>query len=200
MKKTTFRIILGAIIIAFMASCSSNQMAFHKRKYQPWFASNSIKIDKKIEADVQDLLVKEVSDNELHKVFNETLAQEKTAFVENTTQDKNSIKAKSEINATQKQAEKVRVQKPTFTNETESQIEAILANKQAIQEAPEGQSSDDVELILYILLAIILPPLAVFLIHGLEVDFWLSVILTILGYVPGQVYAVFKVLKKYGKL
>ena len=44
--------------------------------------------------------------------------------------------------------------------------------------------------ILRIVLAIILPPLGVFLQVGLTKHFWINILLTILGYVPGLVHAV----------
>jgi uncharacterized membrane protein YqaE (UPF0057 family) len=44
--------------------------------------------------------------------------------------------------------------------------------------------------ILRIILAIILPPLGVFLQMGLTKHFWINIVLTILGYVPGLVHAV----------
>ncbi len=44
--------------------------------------------------------------------------------------------------------------------------------------------------ILRIVLAIILPPLGVFLQVGLTKHFWINVVLTILGYIPGIVHAV----------
>jgi uncharacterized membrane protein YqaE (UPF0057 family) len=44
--------------------------------------------------------------------------------------------------------------------------------------------------ILRIVLTIILPPLGVFLQVGLTKHFWINVLLTILGYVPGLVHAV----------
>ena len=44
--------------------------------------------------------------------------------------------------------------------------------------------------ILWIVLAIILPPLGVFLQVGLTKHFWINVVLTILGYIPGIVHAV----------
>ena len=43
--------------------------------------------------------------------------------------------------------------------------------------------------ILRIVLAIILPPLGVFLQVGLTKHFWINVLLTILRYVPGLVHA-----------
>lgn len=44
--------------------------------------------------------------------------------------------------------------------------------------------------LLRILLAVLLPPLGVFTQVGLGVHFWLNILLTILGYVPGIVHAV----------
>ncbi|KAL5224069.1 hypothetical protein ABZP36_010708 [Zizania latifolia] len=45
---------------------------------------------------------------------------------------------------------------------------------------------------LEILCAILLPPLGVCLSHGCcSMEFWISVLLTILGYLPGILYAVY---------
>jgi len=44
-----------------------------------------------------------------------------------------------------------------------------------------------------ILLALALPPLAVFLEVGLTLHFWLNVLLTIAGYVPGMLHALWVV-------
>ncbi|KAH7542882.1 hypothetical protein FEM48_Zijuj02G0122300 [Ziziphus jujuba var. spinosa] len=55
-----------------------------------------------------------------------------------------------------------------------------------------------------ILLAIILPPLGVFLKFGCkkmfilmhaQVEFWICLLLTLLGYIPGIIYAVYIILK-----
>ncbi|MCF1504949.1 MULTISPECIES: YqaE/Pmp3 family membrane protein [Afifella] len=47
-----------------------------------------------------------------------------------------------------------------------------------------------------ILLAIILPPLGVFLQVGLGLHFWLNILLTIFGYVPGIIHAVWIILRR----
>jgi uncharacterized membrane protein YqaE (UPF0057 family) len=47
-----------------------------------------------------------------------------------------------------------------------------------------------------ILLAILLPPLGVFLQVGLGVHFWLSILLTLLGYIPGIVPAVWIIARR----
>jgi uncharacterized membrane protein YqaE (UPF0057 family) len=49
--------------------------------------------------------------------------------------------------------------------------------------------------ILRVVLAIILPPLGVFLQVGLTKHFWINVLLTILGYIPGIVHAVWVIAK-----
>ena len=47
--------------------------------------------------------------------------------------------------------------------------------------------------IILIILAILLPPLAVFLMSGLSKDFWINLILTVFFWVPGVVHAIFLV-------
>lgn len=45
--------------------------------------------------------------------------------------------------------------------------------------------------VLRVILAVLLPPLGVFLEVGLGKHFWLNVLLTLLGYVPGIVHALY---------
>jgi uncharacterized membrane protein YqaE (UPF0057 family) len=47
-----------------------------------------------------------------------------------------------------------------------------------------------------ILLAIFLPPVGVFLQVGIGKHFWINIILTICGYIPGIVHAVWVIAKK----
>lgn len=44
--------------------------------------------------------------------------------------------------------------------------------------------------VLRILLAILLPPLGVFLQVGIGAQFWINILLTLLGYIPGIIHAV----------
>ena len=50
--------------------------------------------------------------------------------------------------------------------------------------------------IIRIVIAIVLPPLGVFLQVGLGKDFWINVLLTLLGYFPGLVHAIWIIGKK----
>lgn len=53
--------------------------------------------------------------------------------------------------------------------------------------------------ILRIVLAIFLPPLAVFLTVGLGLHFWINILLTLLGFVPGVIHALWVIVKKKEK-
>ncbi|CAN6289794.1 unnamed protein product [Urochloa humidicola] len=44
---------------------------------------------------------------------------------------------------------------------------------------------------LEVLLAIFLPPVGVFLRYGCGMEFWIDLLLTILGYIPGIIYALY---------
>ncbi|KAI0647183.1 UPF0057-domain-containing protein [Trametes meyenii] len=46
-----------------------------------------------------------------------------------------------------------------------------------------------------ILFAILLPPLGVFLERGCNADFLINILLTILGYIPGIIHALYIILK-----
>ncbi|HET6518879.1 MAG TPA: YqaE/Pmp3 family membrane protein [Geminicoccaceae bacterium] len=50
--------------------------------------------------------------------------------------------------------------------------------------------------VLRILIAIILPPLGVFLQVGIGLHFWLNILLTLLGYVPGIIHAVYIIVRR----
>ncbi len=47
-----------------------------------------------------------------------------------------------------------------------------------------------------ILIAILLPPLGVFLQVGIGGAFWLNILLTLLGYIPGVIHAIYVILSR----
>lgn len=50
--------------------------------------------------------------------------------------------------------------------------------------------------IVKIIFAILLPPVGVFLEVGLGMHFWINILLTLLGYLPGIIHAVWIIAKK----
>ena len=49
--------------------------------------------------------------------------------------------------------------------------------------------------IVRILVAILLPPLGVFLQVGIGLQFWVNILLTLLGYIPGIIHAIYIIIK-----
>ncbi|HEY0032000.1 MAG TPA: YqaE/Pmp3 family membrane protein [Devosia sp.] len=50
--------------------------------------------------------------------------------------------------------------------------------------------------ILRIILSVIIPPVGVFLQVGIGLQFWLNILLTLLGYFPGLIHALWVILRK----
>ncbi|HCS50163.1 MAG TPA: YqaE/Pmp3 family membrane protein [Planctomycetaceae bacterium] len=50
--------------------------------------------------------------------------------------------------------------------------------------------------VLKILLSVVLPPVGVFLEVGLGKHFWINILLTLLGYFPGIIHAVYIIAKR----
>ncbi|CAN6294952.1 unnamed protein product, partial [Urochloa humidicola] len=55
--------------------------------------------------------------------------------------------------------------------------------------------ADTAVTVVRIILAIILPPLGVFLKHGIKIDFWICLLLSFFAYLPGIIYAVWVIVK-----
>ncbi|CAI0394309.1 unnamed protein product [Linum tenue] len=49
---------------------------------------------------------------------------------------------------------------------------------------------------LEVILAILIPPVGVFLRFGCGVEFWIDLLLTMFGYIPGMVYALYVLVGK----
>ena len=74
--------------------------------------------------------------------------------------------------------------------EAKSELKKFKAERRADDEPSTNQ-------VLLVILAIILPPLAVYLHEGeINEKFWLDLVLTLLFFLPGVVYALIVVLKK----
>ncbi|MEM9855742.1 MAG: YqaE/Pmp3 family membrane protein [Bacteroidota bacterium] len=55
------------------------------------------------------------------------------------------------------------------------------------------EAQDDDEYVLMMILALLIPPLGIGLTYGITTEFWLSLLLTILFFIPGAVYSLIKV-------
>lgn len=50
--------------------------------------------------------------------------------------------------------------------------------------------------IIRIILSILLPPLGVFLQVGIGLQFWINIVLTLLGYIPGIIHAIWIIARR----
>lgn len=50
--------------------------------------------------------------------------------------------------------------------------------------------------ILRLLLSIFIPPLGVFLTVGIGLSFWINLLLTLLGYIPGIIHAIYVITRR----
>lgn len=82
--------------------------------------------------------------------------------------------------------------------EKKSRIKDVKAEIKKFKEAKKSGADADTNLLLLVLIAILLPPLAVYLYEG-EINnrFWISLILTLLGFLPGIIYALVLILGNY---
>ena len=76
--------------------------------------------------------------------------------------------------------------KKSSQSDKQTSTPIIITNKQTTAAA-----TMDSQKIVAILLAIFLPPLGVFLQCGLGVEFWLDLVLTLLAFFPGMLYALY---------
>lgn len=57
-------------------------------------------------------------------------------------------------------------------------------------------ANENVKDIIRLIVSLIIPPLGVFLQVGLSGHFWLNVLLTLLGYIPGIIHAAYVILTR----
>lgn len=56
-------------------------------------------------------------------------------------------------------------------------------------------SNKNTPALLLIIIAVFIPPLAVFLDRGISKEFWISLILTLIFFVPGMIYSLYVLIK-----
>jgi uncharacterized membrane protein YqaE (UPF0057 family) len=74
-------------------------------------------------------------------------------------------------------------------------MSALLCETDGLTKQPLSASIGNTDL-LRVILSVLIPPLGVFLQEGLNKHFWINLILTLLGYVPGLVHAVWIIARR----
>ena len=100
-------------------------------------------------------------------------------------------------------AQKTVANKPSkkvkFTKEEKKEVKKMNDSERAelinnLPDNPAVANATEADQVVLVLLSIFIPPLAVFLNNGLGTEFWIDLILTILGWLPGMIYALLLVL------
>ena len=181
--KSTIKLISTALALVFITSSCS----IHADKRQH-LNGYSLKI-KKGKHKTQ------VAETTSEKSLNETKVADEKSTVKpiTTTHNENIIKTNVEEQtknsttvAEHKNVNSETTSSSINTEVSKDNISALKAFKQFKKTLKNSETKDasdsDVMLIILVILAIIIPPLAVFLVKDIGGDFWLSLILTLLGW------------------
>ncbi|MBK8951678.1 MAG: YqaE/Pmp3 family membrane protein [Chitinophagaceae bacterium] len=84
------------------------------------------------------------------------------------------------------------------SKEKKARFKEVKNEIKNFKKAKKAGKEADTNTLLLVILAILLPPLAVYLYEG-EINnrFWISLLLTVLGWLPGIIYAMVLILGKY---
>jgi uncharacterized membrane protein YqaE (UPF0057 family) len=185
-RKTTFlKVSIGLALAVIIQSCSIVKNGdFSQQKYTKFRKGTEIAITKKVtvnEVVPQELsAVSAVSANPMETNSKSLLAsvnQNQTipvAFTKNSKQSKTNSVA---VN---------------IVNRSVAKFSKRLSNTFASHNSMVSASDDQ---LLLILLAIFIPPLAVYLSAGLGTEFWIDLLLTCLFWLPGVIYAFIVILR-----
>ncbi len=199
----------GFLAIIMISSCKTSadvisDRGIQKRKYNKGFymaqKSNATKV-KSIEAEADEALA--VSEAENEQSLTERAAQNQTALAavntpsasngseNNSAQSTPSSVAQSDVAtkpSTQVIESKRRVGPSVFKIKDQSAVSTSLPMETG------AVGNTDTDTLLLVILAILLPPLAVYLLRGIGTEFWISLILTLLFWLPGVIYALILIL------
>jgi len=194
-----FSFAIGILI----TSCGiTNKNDFASRKYTN-FRKGDVQVELKTAQVQNQINLSEksiITENNLQPTTSEINNTVNTAeeIVRNTTTESTPIAVSKSKNNTTKKNAVINLKKSNLTEKTNVNRE-VKINKATryllsrISDQPNTTELNTDQLIL-VILAIIIPPLAVFIARGLGNEFWISLILTLLFWLPGMIYALLIVL------
>lgn len=181
MKKILHVTLMGTLIGGVLTSCSDKKIAC----FNSTIPNYQAKVKKKNTSNKEEQTLVEIKNS----------AKEPSINAINTVAEENYI-IEAETNATPKMIE------PAYSIEHKSEPQMTKREvKKAIKKQIKSTLKTDEERtglmnVLLVIFAIILPPLAVLFTDGLRGPFWLSILLTLLFYLPGLIYALWRIFKE----
>ncbi len=207
MKTNLLRILPILFVAAIFSSCStssdlSSNSIVKKRKYTKGY---HVDFRQKNEKKSADVFVAEIKPNvindskpESHHVQSLDMSASTTAKITEADLTARAIPVKTTGTSKKMDNQDLTNSKTPIAATSMKEAKRDLRNsmRESRKEMKSSSSSaglQDESLILYVILAILIPPLAVGLLYGIGTEFWISLVLTLLFFVPGVIYALIKV-------
>lgn len=192
---------LSLIVTLILGSCaSSNEVTgggfLQKRKYTNgvYFKNNGNFKGTTAKNENEELDIFKSEERKSKKYITSTTAVSENTneieemFAEETVESTTELESSHVSDAVVKDESTVTVSNTSTdqTNTTEARVEENqIATKNSTKKKSSKAPAGDVELILLVILALIIPPLAVFIYEGATQRFWIDLILAILGFGVG---------------
>lgn len=200
---TLQRLFILSLLGAFIVSCQSStnltsNSLIQKRRYTKGFHVNvknnkTPKAEERAEATLQPINHNlEASVNTANPIENPGLKDEH-AIVFAPARDQSPKDVSKESTMTEQAAPPSSSQLTMTYPLKKSQVNHHTNGSDLPPVAPAAPASK----LLIIILTILLPPLGAALVFGLAAEFWISLLLTLLFYVPGLIYTLIVVLREY---
>ncbi len=186
MKKSAllFSVIFFAAL--FMSSCAHRNITIEKRHYGNGYyvhTTGKIHHDKTVKSETAIAIQEnQTTEEKAEIVSNKKEEAAPVVAISSASSEKKTAKTK---HATTKEA----IAEPIRVIEKNSTETAATKSVQQVSKTKSVPAADDVDLVLIIILCFLLPPLAVYLSEGLTTNFWIDLILTLLLFIPGIIFA-----------
>ena len=191
------------LLSAFLFSCSTsnnvvNSGIFQKRKHNKgWYlrSESKLKALNDISKDVKKSGSKEISNPSTEE---KTIKTANAIAISAESAKEFVLAGQDEIlNSGPSTVKTEHVVKTSIIKDVESQKQINKKYSKELKKDSRKNNSkrnNDLSIVILVILALLIPPLAVFLVRGIGTEFWISLILTLLFFLPGVIYALLVVL------
>lgn len=195
--KLTFKTAVVAFVAftALLSSCSTS-LEVTKRQHRSGY---HVSLNKKDKTQEQEHVAVTAESSTKTTAANEITVEPKIATFANEKADETLTNETVAANSTKKEAKEKasEFKKPSVL----ASIKAVKKAKKQLRKLKQNEgfkAADDTDLLILILLAVLLPWIAVLLVENMELTnrFWISVLLWLLFVVPGIVYALLVIFGK----
>jgi uncharacterized membrane protein YqaE (UPF0057 family) len=193
MKQFNF-LILGIISTMILSACStSNEVVggvFQKRKHTGgvyWDRTEKVKTSAQKEEEEMEFDIYKLEEAKQKKYASVTTIKSETQTPENTVVASAESEDFDDLVVTEESKPVIEATVSTTTTENEKTVASTKNNKEVKKFGSKKTNpvDEDVMLIILVILAILIPPLAVFIYEGATNRFWIDLVLAILGFGVG---------------